>query len=451
MEDHLIESDADQLLQLHHELSTNLTMTTSLARTFDYLLITCCKIDEIDAGVIYLVDKITGGLRIASNYGLNSQVLKNIRSYDFASPETRLVMKGKPVYSQYPIVGNDIFSSKQMEKKDYCFISLIPVSYDGTVVASMNLYSRTMKSIASNRRLALEAFAMRGGAIIARVNAVLALQDSEQKYRSLLDTMNEGFLIIDENQRITYGNNRICEMLGYRIDEILGLPVTYFFNETNKSIFEKQMNNRGNTKELSYEISWTSAIGQNITTIVAPKAIVDKLGIFKGSFAVITDITAIKETSKMLENKERALIDKTKNLQEVNTALKVLLKKREEDKTELEEKVLANTQQLIYPIIEKIKSRSLNTNQQSLFEILESNLSNIISPFSKNLFLKHLELTPTELDIVNFIKEGKTNKEIASIMGLSIRTIETHRFRVRKKFKLNNNKISLRTYLLSFQ
>ena len=65
---------------------------------------------------------------------------------------------------------------------------------------------------------------------------------------------------------------------------------------------------------------------------------------------------------------------KTKNLEEVNTALKVLLEKRDEDKINIEEKVLANVKQLVVPYLEKLKTSGLNERQMAYAGVLESNL-----------------------------------------------------------------------------
>ncbi len=445
------EAEEKNLLMINHEINSFLTSTTSLNHTFDRLLSICCKIEGINGATLHLTDKMTDGLSLASHYGLSDQFLNHIRTYDFSTPETRFVRNGKPIYFQ--TIGNDvdIFASKQAKQQGFNLVASIPSAYDNYAVANMNLYSREVSQLTLNSRLALEAFAMRISAIIARVNAVFSLQESEQRYRSLLETMNEGFIILDENFIVVYGNNRICEMLGYRFEEILGLPMSYFFDETNKRILEKQIRRRRGGQNQSYEISWIKADGKTITTKIAPREIIDDQGITKGSFAVIMDITQINETNALLRKKERDLTEKTEKLQEVNTALRVVLKKRDEDKNELGERVVRNIEQLISPLLEKIKGRKLDATQSALFEILESNLANIASPFSKNIVSRHLELTSTEFTIANYIRSGKTTKEIAEITHLSSRTIETHRFRIRKKLDLNSKKISLQSYLLSLQ
>jgi DNA-binding CsgD family transcriptional regulator len=129
--------------------------------------------------------------------------------------------------------------------------------------------------------------------------------------------------------------------------------------------------------------------------------------------------------------------------------LRVLLKRREEDKAELEEKVLSNVRDLVLPYMERLRQTRLDANQMLCLDILESNLNDIISPFARKLSSKYLSLTPTEIRVANLVKEGKTTKEIAEFMHLSDKTIESHRNNVRKKLGIKGKKTNLRTRLLS--
>ena len=139
------------------------------------------------------------------------------------------------------------------------------------------------------------------------------------------------------------------------------------------------------------------------------------------------------------------------NLEEVNAALKVLLKRRDEDERELEEKVILNVRELVEPYLEKLKNGGLNNKQKAYLDILESNLNDIISPFSRNLHLSYYNLTPSEMQIAALIRHGKTTKQIANLLNLSTRTVDTHRLRIRTKLGIRNTKSNLRSYLLSLQ
>jgi DNA-binding CsgD family transcriptional regulator len=164
---------------------------------------------------------------------------------------------------------------------------------------------------------------------------------------------------------------------------------------------------------------------------------------------------ALRKAGKDLEHqvseKTMELMDKTKTLQEVNTALRVLLNKRDEDKKELEKKVLLNVREMIEPYINKLKKTKLDDVQKTYLGIIESNLSDIISPFVCGVSINLLNFTPTELQVANLVKQGKTTKEIASILNLSAKTIEFHRDNIRKKLGIKNRKINLRSYLLSLE
>jgi DNA-binding CsgD family transcriptional regulator len=85
--------------------------------------------------------------------------------------------------------------------------------------------------------------------------------------------------------------------------------------------------------------------------------------------------------------------------------------------------------------------------EKAFLKILESNLQDIISPFVRQLSSKYSILSPTEIRVAQLIKEGKTTKEIAELLGSSRRTVESHREKVRVKLGLKHKKINLRSFL----
>ncbi|MBI5551757.1 MAG: PAS domain-containing protein [Desulfobacterales bacterium] len=158
----------------------------------------------------------------------------------------------------------------------------------------------------------------------------------------------------------------------------------------------------------------------------------------------------VERTTKLvLANKE--IQDQSMRLEEANAALKVLLKQREEDKSELEEKVLLNVNQLIFPYLEKIKQRKLDAKVKAYIDILEANLNEIVSPLARNLTSKLLRLSHTELEVSNLVQQGKSTKEIAETMHLAESTIDFHRNNIRAKLGVKHKRIGLRTYLSSLR
>ena len=165
-------------------------------------------------------------------------------------------------------------------------------------------------------------------------------------------------------------------------------------------------------------------------------------------FGSFVDITKRKTAQRTSKKKQQELIAKSNELEEVNAALRVLLKKRAEDKNEFEDKVVLNVKKLVEPYLEKLQKSKLNERQKTYIEIIQANLNDIISPFARNVSSVYYRLTPQEIQIADLIKQGKTNKEIAAIMSLSLKTIEFHRTNIRKKLGLKNRKANLRTHLM---
>lgn len=167
--------------------------------------------------------------------------------------------------------------------------------------------------------------------------------------------------------------------------------------------------------------------------------------------AVLERTAELTRSNEQLKAKKAELHRQTEELSELNSALSVLLKKREQDKDALEEKVLCNIKRVAVPYIDKLKKSSLNDEQMTCLNMLESNLNDIVSSFAKELSSKYLALSPTEIQVAILIKEGKQTKEIADILNLSTHTIVSHRYKIRSKLGLKNKGVNLRAYLQSLK
>ena len=289
--------------------------------------------------------------------------------------------------------------------------------------------------------------------IIKHRQAEKALQEERNRAQKYLDIAGVIIVAIDTKDEVTLINQRGCELLGYEEEEIIGK--NWFDNFLPKSIRReaKAISRRlldGETELGEYfENPILTKRGQERIVAWHNTILTDAEDNIAGHLSSGDDVTEMKEREQALREKDAELEIKTRNLEEVNTALRVLLKRREQDKAELEEKVLSNVKDLVVPYLEKLKGTALDANQISFVNILESNLTDIVSPFSRRLSSKYLGLTPTEIRVANLIKDGRTTKEIAEFVNSSGKTIEFHRDNVRKKLGLRNKKVNLRTHLLS--
>jgi DNA-binding CsgD family transcriptional regulator len=172
----------------------------------------------------------------------------------------------------------------------------------------------------------------------------------------------------------------------------------------------------------------------------------------KGPYRVAVcheNITPLKLAEETIRQREQELELKSQSLAEANTALKVLLKQREADKKELEEKVVTNIRQLVMPYLEKIGTTRLDARQRGFLDIIEGHLNDVISPFLQRMSTLHLHLTPQEIQVASLVKTGKSTKEIADILGISTNAVDFHRKNIRQKFGLKNQKTNLRSFLMS--
>jgi DNA-binding CsgD family transcriptional regulator len=161
------------------------------------------------------------------------------------------------------------------------------------------------------------------------------------------------------------------------------------------------------------------------------------------------DITALKLVEEALRESREELEEQKQSLEEANIALKVLIKQRENDKLELEKKVLTNVKELVLPYVEKLKEVPLKPRNKTLVEIIENHLKDIISPLLQKFSNAQIILTPQEIKVVALIKDGKGSKEIADILNISETTVNFHRKNLRKKLGLKNKPMNLRSYLIS--
>ncbi|MGB5749871.1 MAG: LuxR C-terminal-related transcriptional regulator [Desulfobacterales bacterium] len=171
-----------------------------------------------------------------------------------------------------------------------------------------------------------------------------------------------------------------------------------------------------------------------------------------GPIRVVTsheEITALKLTEEALRKSQEELIEQKQSLEETNIAMKVLLKQREEDKLDLEKKVLNNVKDLILPYVDKLKNTRLKAKDRTLVEIIDTHLQDIISPLLQRFSNAKILLTPQEMQIAALVKDGKTSKEIADVLNVSESTVNFHRKNLRVKFGLTNKRTNLRSYLLS--
>jgi len=277
-------------------------------------------------------------------------------------------------------------------------------------------------------------------------NKLLDYKMLEEKWLLFMESATEAFCVYDSEMRLLEVNDALLRLLpeGIKKDDLIGKHITEFAPDPDRTYYGRFRRVLETGEPLSMD-DYTprpeySRVGAQVN--IKTFRVGDGLGV------ILTDITERKKVEKELREREAELERQNMNLEEANIALKVLLKKRDKDRKDLEENVLFNMKELAEPILKKLKATQLDPSQAAYLNVLESNLKEIVSSFPSGLSSRYLNLTPTEIQVANLIRRGEGTKEIARLLNSTIRAIEFHRNNIRKKLGLKNKKTNLRTHLI---
>ncbi len=282
-------------------------------------------------------------------------------------------------------------------------------------------------------------------AIFESQKTMQMLKESEEKAKALLNAPTDSSLHMDTDGVILALNQTAAEKIGKEMDELIGVCgydlMPPYLAKSRKAKINKVVRTG---KAVRFEDKRAGRIfDNNIYPVFGTDDKVVAVAVYA------RDITKEKKAEESLRITNEGLKIKTKSLEELNKAVKVLLEKRKQDPILLKDNVLTNVKELIEPYIEKMRKTELDDHQKAFLSIIESNLNEITSPLTRKLSLGHLNLTPTEIKIANLIRHGTTTKKIAKLMNSSPRTIDTHRKNIRRKMGLGKKRANLRSYLLS--
>ena len=156
----------------------------------------------------------------------------------------------------------------------------------------------------------------------------------------------------------------------------------------------------------------------------------------------------LKTALETLLLREKELQEKNRELHDINATLNIMLKRRDQEHSEIRKEIAAKTVKTVLPLLKKAQNRATGATRDYM-ETAQANLLDVFSEHPHDSILTTAKLAPRELQIVHYIRQNKTTKEIADLLGLSVRTIESYRESIRKKLRITNQKKNLKKFITS--
>lgn len=281
----------------------------------------------------------------------------------------------------------------------------------------------------------------------------------DKVYNHIFQYCPVGIVEMDATARVTHANFRAKEIFSTSSKEAsLGADsdasedcldaIARIFNPENPFILAV-VKTRSAVFDIRHTLMKTDGTMAIISVNVGP--VPDRKGQLKRIIAIIEDITDQQMGEQDREKLIQELSNQSRQLEELHGVLKILIALREKEITDLEEKTVFNLKSLVIPYMEKLSRSRLSDDSRIYLDIALSNLLDIFSSFGSTLTSKTFSFTPRELEVADMVRQGKSSKEIAAILHLSVRSVESHRRWIRRKLGLQGKSVNLRAFLLSLK
>ncbi len=294
------EKNIKDLLRVQRDFSFALGDKISLAEVMGEILDSAIKMEGIDSGGIYIRNVETGDLDLLLHKGLPADFIKISSHYDGNSPQAKLVAKGDPVHVHYEQL--KIKVSVEHKKEPIKAISIIPIKYEKKVIAVLNLASHTHDVFPVTTREAIESFSGIVGGSIIRAKAELALKESEERYRNLVNVSPDVIIILHDMQ-FKFVNSVFKEKFGYTKKEVYkGLTFLDLITEHDKDRAAKKYNDRvaGKTKSNIFQVDFEAKNGKIIPCEISSIVIQ-----YEGTPAVLASVRDITGRKKAEIEKDK--------------------------------------------------------------------------------------------------------------------------------------------------
>ena len=268
------------------------------------------------------------------------------------------------------------------------------------------------------------------------------LQKSEVRFRTLVENMPLGIMLVDKDGAVDYINPKFKIIFGY--DEACvptfeaWLKLAYQSEEARAAAADFLT-----APEEKSDLSIVLCAGGESKHVRAHMVELP----FERCLLAYEDVTAQVRSEQALRNREQELSEKSQTLEDINTALRVVLNQKSSTQNDLKSTMYINLRDLILPHLDELEAALRTGAQSACLDTMRAGLKHMAELCRGDLTLADLNLTARERQLAEMIKSDMTSSRIAAKLGLSESAVEFHRNNIRRKLGIAKQKVNLKTYL----
>jgi PAS domain S-box-containing protein len=206
----------ERAVKAQRDLARAVLATDSLEDALDHVLSTVLEATDLDVGGIYVYDSETGRMTLMNHKGISEEFARDVRQYDRDDPRSRLVLEGQALYTSYEEVPKYRADAYSEGLKGF---AIVPLVVGSEVLGCMNLASHTLEEIPVELRSIIESLAAEAAQAIQREMASAALKEERTRFKSILDALPVGMVLLDAEGHLLMQNKASSELTKLTSDQ----------------------------------------------------------------------------------------------------------------------------------------------------------------------------------------------------------------------------------------
>jgi len=174
------------------------------------------------------------------------------------------------------------------------------ISHRGDVLGSFAMYYKEPRSPGAEETHLIDVATHVAAIAIERQQSEEKLRSSEERYRRIVDTANEGIWIVDEASRITFVNSTMAQLFGYSVEDMTGRSTRDFMSAEAADEATRLMDRRRAGIAEQFDFPFLRKDGTELWGIVSTTPMLNERGQFCGALGMVTDITQRKQAEAEL-------------------------------------------------------------------------------------------------------------------------------------------------------